>query len=471
MSSRGEKLVKNTAVLSLGTFLPKLAVMITLPILTGCLTKAEYGTYDLIVNLVSLILPAETLQIQTAAFRFLIDVRGKEKEIKSIITNILVFIIPTSIIALIIMFFCLYSLSFVMRIWICVYFFADILAQAVRQVARGLNDNLGYSISAIVNGVGKIVFDVILVMFFDTGLEGAVVALAISSIASFVFLVIKSKLYRYIDLKCVSKAELKELLKYSWPMVPNSMSMWVVNFSDRFVITSVMGVAANAVYSAATKIPQILTVAQSTFTMAWQESASIASKDDDADAYYSSIFKVVFNVIAGFMGLLIGFTPLLFMILIRGDYDEAYNQIPILFMGMFFYSLSAYLGGIYVAQKATKSVGITTIAAAICNLAINISLIHWIGLYAGSISTLVSFVVLYVYRMINLRKSVKMKYDHKYMIAIIIALGVMCFLCFQRNFILNCVNCVIGITAFFVLNRGLIKAMLKKAKKMLSKKK
>ena len=80
--SREGKLAKNTMIIAIGTFLPKLASFITLPILTGCLTKTEYGTYDLINVLVSLLLPAATLQIQAAAFRFLIDSRGKDKEIK-----------------------------------------------------------------------------------------------------------------------------------------------------------------------------------------------------------------------------------------------------------------------------------------------------------------------------------------------------------------------------------------------------
>lgn len=78
--SREGNLAKNTGILAIGTFLPKLASFITLPILTGYLSKAQYGTYDLIITLASLFLPAVTLQIQTAAFRFLIEVRSEEKK-------------------------------------------------------------------------------------------------------------------------------------------------------------------------------------------------------------------------------------------------------------------------------------------------------------------------------------------------------------------------------------------------------
>ena len=43
---REEKLVKNTIILAFGTFFPKLAIFISLPVLTAYLTQAEYGTYD-----------------------------------------------------------------------------------------------------------------------------------------------------------------------------------------------------------------------------------------------------------------------------------------------------------------------------------------------------------------------------------------------------------------------------------------
>ena len=48
--SREKALVKNSAIISVGTFLPKLVSLITLPIVTAGLNKTEYGTYDLIIT-------------------------------------------------------------------------------------------------------------------------------------------------------------------------------------------------------------------------------------------------------------------------------------------------------------------------------------------------------------------------------------------------------------------------------------
>ena len=346
--SREGKLAQNTLILSIGTFLPKFAALVTLPILTGYLTKEEMGTYDLVTVLVSLILPSATLQIQTAAFRFLIDVRDDEVQCRKIVTNIMVFIIPVSIAALAVLYMFLPGDRTLVKILICLYFFADIIVNAERQIARGLNHNMEYSISAIVSAVGKMLFAMIFVWQLRLGLTGAVTALMSASILSAIVLSAAIRINELIDLSLVDKAVMRELIQYSWPMVPNSMSMWVMRVSDRFVVTLFMGVSANAVYSVANKIPSLLTLAQNTFTMAWQENASIVSKDDDAEAYYTQMFKTMFNIMAGFLGLLICATPLLFAILIRGDYGEAYFQMPILFLGMFFFSMCTFLGGIYV---------------------------------------------------------------------------------------------------------------------------
>ena len=104
-NNREKNLAINTFILSVGVFLPKLIAMITVPLLTKYLTKAEYGTYDLILSLVSLLLPAVTLMIQSAAFRFLIKTRDNHQESSVVISNILGFTIPISIVAVIIMFF------------------------------------------------------------------------------------------------------------------------------------------------------------------------------------------------------------------------------------------------------------------------------------------------------------------------------------------------------------------------------
>ena len=147
--SREKALAKNTLIISFGTFLPKITTLVTIPILTSHLTKLEYGTYDLIVTLASLLLPIITLQIHSAAFRFLIDCRDNPTDRKRVITNIFVFIFPVSLVALIALFFILYQINILTRIIVLLYFFVDIIILTMQQVLRGLSNNKLYSISSV----------------------------------------------------------------------------------------------------------------------------------------------------------------------------------------------------------------------------------------------------------------------------------------------------------------------------------
>lgn len=467
--SREEKLAKNTLILAIGTFLPKLASFVTLPILTGCLTKEEYGTYDLITVLVSLLLPTVTLQIQAAAFRFLIDSRDNEVEIRTIVTNIIAFIVPTSFISLVILFLALGNETVAVRVFICLYFLADIFVNAARQVARGLDRNLAYSISAILSALGKMIFTIVCVYWLRAGLLGTVISLFMASLFSLIYLVFKAKLFQYVDFKYVNRDKLREMLAYSWPMVPNSMSAWVMRVSDRIVVTAVMGVSANAIYAVANKLPSLLNIAQNTFTMAWQENATMVSKDKDASEYYSSMFRVMFDLMAGFLGVLIAATPVLFRLLVRGDYSEAYYQMPILFLAMFFFSMSTFLGGIYVAYMKSKSVGITTTIAASVNLIMDIATIKWIGLYAASGSTLVAYVFLFIYRIIDVQRIIKVKLDWLHAGVIVALMIIESVLCFMQKPALNLINFVLGIVVFFVINKSFVKIVAAKMKKLIGK--
>ena len=440
--SREGKLAKNTLILSIGTFLPKLASFITLPILTGYLTHREMGTYDLIIIMESLFLPTVTFQIQTAAFRFLIDARGDSKKVKEIVTSITAFTVPISIAALLVLYVCLGEVDSTVRMLICLYFLTDQLVNVARQICRGLNDNMVYSISAILSSLGKMIFAVICVYWMRAGLLGTVIALFMSVLFSLIYLVFSARLYRYISPAAFSKDKLIEMLRYSWPMVPNCMSSWVMRVSDRLVVNFFMGVEAYAVYAVANKIPSLLNIAQNTFTMAWQENATVVSKDKDASEYYSSMFGVMFDLMAGFFGLLIAV----------------------------FYSMSMFLGGIYVAYKESKSVGVTTTAAAACNLVVDIATIRWIGLYAASGSTLVSYLFLFIFRSVDVQRIVKVRYNLRHVLVVTGIMTAESILCYQQSMALNLVNFALGCIVFAVLNKSFVRTVIAKGIAYLKKK-
>lgn len=454
-------LVKNTIIIAFGTMLPKVAGLITLPIITGCLTKGEMGTYDLMTTIISLFLPVVTLQIHTAAFRFLLDCERHDEK-KEIISTMSIFGSCVSIIAVLSLFFVLYRFDFVTRMLICFYFLVDVVLIMVQQIARGLHQNKLYSASAIIVSFFNMLLVLMTVQVIDTGLNGVFFSITLATLLAVIYVSVRLKIHSYIEVRSFSLLKLKEMLSYSWPMIPNSLSNWVMNLSDRLVITGFLGLEANAIYSVANKIPALFTSVQGTFVMAWQENASISAKDDDIAVYYTKMFESVFNILFGIMACLIAISPILFRVLIRGEYNEAYFQMPILYIALLFSAVASFIGGIYVACKQTKSIGITTIVAAIINLGVNIALVQMIGIFAGSISTLVSFIVLALFRMINIRKYVKLDYNLPRIVIMIAILIILSILCYQQETVCDIVCAVFAFSTAMYFNLDIFRFLIKR---------
>ena len=460
--SRQGLLVKNTLILSFGSVVPKFVNIVTLPILTGFLSKTDYGTYDLVVSMVTLLLPVATLQMQAAAFRFLIDAREDRGRQKAIVTNIVVTTTVLSLVVLAVVFCMLSSLPVIVRTLVCGYYLLDILVATLRQVARGVSKNGVYSVSVIVNSLAEGLAIVGFVMLVRGGLNGALVASVIGQAASLVILVFGVRVYSFLDLKTLSIDVVKGLVAYSWPLIPNSLSNWAISMSDRLILTVMMGIEASAVYAAATKVPNMLGILQLAFNLAWQENASIASEDDDRGAYYTRMFDAVFRLSAGGLGLLLAASPLIFALLIQGDYAESYVHMNILFVGALASSVSSFLGGIYIARMKTKEIGATTVAAAVVNIVAEVVFVPAFGIFAASFAYTSSFVALAIFRAWRLRSFEQIGFNRGLIIGVACVLIVMAILGAWKTPLTIAANIVIGLVLFVVLNHSLLAACFKK---------
>lgn len=199
--------------------------------------------------MISLVLPLATLQIQTAAFRFLVQIREKEEECSRVITNIVFFTIVCSIAPIIVIFFLINNYAGYTRVLICLYFLFDIILQTFQQIARGLGKNTLYSVSTIVNATINMMLIYILINVFDLGLSGVIGAVAVANLCASLFLFYKSGLAQYISFEFISIDLTRQMIAYAWPLIPNNLSSWVMTLSDRLLLSMFLGVEVNAVYS------------------------------------------------------------------------------------------------------------------------------------------------------------------------------------------------------------------------------
>ena len=80
------------------------------------------------------------------------------------------------------------------------------------------------------------------------------------------------------------------------------------------------------------------------------------------------------------------------------------------------------MGGIFTAYKESGIIGKTTVIGAVVNFIVNLVFIKFIGLYAASMSTLISYVVIVYVRTKNVKKFMKLVYPKEFLIQASIAL-------------------------------------------------
>lgn len=468
--SREKQLVKNTIILGIGQVIPKLTALITLPILTGVLTKAEYGTYDLICTLAVFLMPLVTLQMHQAMFRYIVSTKDKTEHILWI-TNTYLFAIFMAIVELTICVFILHNVDFGVRIYICIYLFLTIMYNISGQVVRALGFNMKYAISIMIYAVVNMSCIIICTCIKLLSLKTVILSNIIGYGIALGYTLYTIKIWKYFKIKNASVKTAKELLNFSLPIVPSTISLWIVNMSDRFLIKLFLGVEMNAIYAAANKIPSLYSFAYSAFNSAWVESASREANTKDVERYYSKIFDELFDFMAGLMLLLTAITPLLFKLLIANSYIEAYRQIPWLFVGVFFSCIVSFYGGVYLGIQQTKTVGYSSMYAAIINIGVNLIALNKFGLYAASCSTVIAYLVIAIYRACDIQKYINLTYDLKKIMSrsIIIMVSLVLFQC--QNRYLDIINVLLGCTFACLFNRSKIMVLVKHLRRRYREKK
>lgn len=467
--NRERELIKNTVILAIGTISSKLFTFLLLPLYTAALTTEDYGTVDLIMSLIFLIVPIVTLQLSTSVFRYIIEYKNSDQRKKVVTTSNIIVILNTLVFCIIIfilniLFNFKYSTLFILS------FISNCLATQVLSIARGYGRNDIYSIASFLVTITSLILNIILILGFGVKGNSILIAYAISNYVAVIFITIKMKLWKDIKFKYFDIDILKEMLDYSIPMIPNSIAWWIANTSNKFIITLFLGASSNGIYAIANKIPTIYTTIFNVYNMAWGESIARYIYDDDASKYINGVFKKSFNILCLVLLMLINMMSIFFERIIGSNYMLAYDQIYILTIAIFINSLCSLYGGIFAGFKESKIIGKTTTYGAVLDLVLNICLVKFMGIYAASISTLVAYVAIFVVRKIESDKLIKINYPKKETLLFICMLFITTIGYFKKNIYINCMICIILLVWGVVINIDLIKGLLISLKKNLTKK-
>ena len=459
--NKKKQLAKNTIIIFFGRVCTQLISFFLLPLYTAYLATSEYGLVDLIQTYVTLLVPIITLELEMSIFRYLIDSRSSDKDTKKLISNnFYVLGISLSVFSILyIIVTCFVTIPF--RWIILIDIIVCVLSGNFLQVARGFGKTVDFSISCILTGLTTVVSNIFLICFMGMQAEGMIISMALANFVCSLYLFLRLKLYSKIDFKLVDHKLLKEMYKYSIPLIPNGISWWIVNVSDRTIIAWILGAGANGLYAISNKFPTIISSLTGVFNLSWSESAALHINSKDRDEFFSDIFNTIMKLFIALGVGMIACMPFVFPILINSKYNGAYNYIPYLVLGSVFNVAICLYSQVYLAKKLSKQVASTAILGAIINIVINVVFIKYIGLYAAAISTAVSYFVMMLYRHIDLKKYVNIKLEKGLVIKSILIFTFSIILYYQHNIYLDIFNLLVVCFYAYISNKEFLKSSYK----------
>lgn len=454
--SRARELTRNTFIITLGRVSTQFISFLLLPLYTALLTTEEYGTVDLITTLVQLLIPIMSIMIDQGAFRYLLNCET-ENDKKRTITSAFAVLICTSVICLIIFGIISVFVTNPYKIWLLLILIATAFSHLFLQIARGLKHTGDYALGSFVCSVPTIALNVLCIAFLKMGAVGMLIATFLGNLACSLFLFYKLKIYKYLGVKYIDKGVAKDELKYSSPLVPNQLSLWVMNSSDRLIVSFILGTAANGLLAVSHKFPTIYMTFFNVFQLAWHETGAIHYFDEDRDEFFSGMIHKLVSIFSTLCMCVLVALPLVFNILVRGSFSDAYYNIPIYLVAFLFNVVIGILGVVYVATKKTAEIAKTTMLAAAINFVVHIALINYIGLFAASLSTFVGYLVTMIYRIIDTKKYLKIKYNVVQFSIISIALVLCTYIYYLRNKIVSLIFLPFFIAFVLLFNKQLVK--------------
>ena len=240
------------------------------------------------------------------------------------------------------------------------------------------------------------------------------------------------KQYRLVILpRNIDKEIQKEMIRYSLPMIPNSISWWISNSSDKFIVTAICGSSVMGVYSVAYKIPTILSVFYSVFMSAWRISSVDDFGSDSTRVFYSKIYGIIESSLVIVAAIIIFLNRILSKILFANEFFEARFFVPILVIAFLIHGLGEFFGSIYTASKNTKMLFYSSLTGAGVNIILNIVLIPQLAGFGAALATLVSYCVILGIRIFHTRKIMSFEIKVK---KSVICMSVLILICLIQTF-------------------------------------
>lgn len=403
-SQQNSFLFKTLIIYFIGTFVSKAASFFLLPLVTNNISTADYGNFDLIQSIILVLTPVFSLQIVEALYRFLIKASPQEEKTIYFDSFLVIFIG----IALCAVTFAIVD-SFFYKIPCCwltfSYYCATIILNAFQRVARSKNYSKTFAFSGIIDTFSMIAIQSVTLLVFKMSIEGLLLGYIAGASFGAIFIAIRVRIFHNFSFRNFSWPKLKELIRYSAPLIPNNIAWWVAELINKLFIIYYISQEAQGIYAITAKFTSVLILFTDVFKLSWTETAvHYYDGHDQHDNYYSQAFSRFVRVLILGCSAVIPFILLIFPRFIGSNYQGALQYIPLAMYASCLSSIVSFYGSGYAASKKTGGAFFTSIIGMALNVGLCWALVVPLGLYAVPVSSLLAYLVIWVIRQQTMKR-------------------------------------------------------------------
>ncbi len=412
MNTKNKYLIKNTTIFFISSFSTKILSFFLLPLYTDILSTKEYGIIDVLLTTITLLVYIFTLNIGDAVLRF--SITEPNKGIFYLRAGIKIFLIGSLPCFFLVFLFGasnIFGINRAFYIFLFIIYLFTALYGLISNYSQGINKVIHVGIASFISSIVTILLNIFFLIVLDLRIEGYLLSQIIGLFASIIYLMLSLKISfaNVFNSNFDEKNNYKMMIKYSFPLIFNGIAWWLNSAFDRYSILYLIDVDNTGVYSAASKIPLILSSVNSIFGQAWFLSVIKDVNKDDEDGFFSNSYNYYNLVLVCISSVLIAINIPLAGFILKKDFFYAWNYSSILIFSTIFSALSSFLGGAFSKTMNTGIFAKTTVISLIINICLNYLLISKFGTIGAAVATSFSFIVLWLLRFYYASKYVKIK--------------------------------------------------------------
>lgn len=416
--SASKELIVNILVFGIGTVGSKIIMFILLPIYTIYLTTSELGVAELVVNYMNFLYPIATINIMSAMLRYSMD---EEQDKRRVLQNA-VFVVCAGVIVISLIMSLIHTESAV-EDWkphLIIMLFVYSVQQVLSTFAKALDQTKICTIGNLIYTGALLGFSIIFLALLHMGTMGYLISMIAANLVSILYYCFSLKILRYVYFGRPDGKLLLEMILFALPLMVESLSGWIATFCDRFVLEYFMGTESVGIYSVASKLPSLIAAFASVFMSAWVLSAIKEYEAGSDRSFSNQVFRKFSAVFMAWAVFVIYICKWLMMLLARGDFAESWKYAPLLLCSAVFGGFGNFFAAFFTSAKKNTSLMISTLLGAVINMGTNIILIPIMGIQGATLTTMLSQLIVFVYRAVCTRSFVKIEINYKKLIAAIL---------------------------------------------------